>query len=99
MILLTAFALADFCADRGEAFQAPEIAAMKDKIASSLNEIGVPKATRDTAWQAAQKGLTASGMDNLSGPDLARECSKHRQAVATLVPGTLSKDVGKKNPF
>ncbi|MEH2517445.1 hypothetical protein V1279_003018 [Bradyrhizobium sp. AZCC 1610] len=97
-ILLTSFALADFCADRSEAFQPPEIAKLKDRIASMLDELRVPKEKRDTVWQASQRGLKASGMEQLKSRDLAGECGKHREAVTAMFPGVLS-SVGKKNPF
>jgi hypothetical protein len=97
-ILLTSFALADFCADRGEAFQSPEIAKLKDRIASMLEELRVPQDKRDTVWQASQRGLKISGMEQLERPDLSRECAKHRDAVTQMFPGVLQ-SVGKKNPF
>jgi hypothetical protein len=99
MALLISFAMADFCADRGQAFQVQEIAKLKERIASKLDELGVPKEKRDVAWQATQRGLKASGMEQTKSRDLARECSQHRETMTGMLPGVLSQDVGKKNPF
>ena len=97
--LLISFAMADFCAERGQAFQAPELAKLKDRIASRLDQLRVPKEKRDAAWQATQRALKTSGMEQLKSRDLARECSQNRETIIGMLPGVLSQDVGKKNPF
>lgn len=99
MIFLTAFAMADFCADRGEAFQPHEIAKMKEKVSSILDLLRLPKNKRDIVWQAIQRGQKVSGIEQLRDRALAGECNRHREKVAGAFPDVLSMDVGKKNPF
>jgi hypothetical protein len=99
MALLMSFAMADFCADRGQAFQATDIDKLKVRIATMLDQLRVPKEKRDATWQAIQRGLKTSGMQQLNGRDLARQCGQHWETMAGMFPGVLPQDVGKKNPF
>lgn len=93
------YRLAEVCASKGAVFSPDEVDRFQVAIKQQVDKQGIAQPDKDRAWQAAEAGLQASGVNGLRQKALESECLGLRNTLAHGYPTIFHSESQRKNPF